>query len=190
MTDAVIQGVLQAIQEKKSPAEGEQTIADNFENYLKNPRLPSLPLESLLRILDKGMNKITADQNCILFVNAVPYHEYNAIKLIGKTNFHNVSNEVLMQMREISMGDGTSITLPIVRELLRAREEVEKFKDCQGPRVHTFTTKGVCTKCNNGKCPRPCDVPGCSYVHVYGDDGRCSVCGAPRCQYDGLHPFN
>ncbi|OHS98616.1 hypothetical protein TRFO_34989 [Tritrichomonas foetus] len=188
--DAVIDGLLQAVQNKQPTAEAETTIANNFENYLKNQRLPSLPFDVLLRILDKGMGKITPDQNCSLFVNAVPYHEYAAIRLIEKTNFHNVSTEALMQMRNISMGDGTTLDLSLVRELIAARDEVERFKDCVGPRSHTFTTKGVCTKCNNGKCPRACDVPGCAYVHVYADDGRCSICGAPRCRYDGLHPFN
>mgnify|MGYP001066093812 CR=1 FL=1 len=188
--DAVLDKLQEALQNKQPAGEFEQQIADNFENYLKNPRLPSLSIECLLRILDKGLNKITADQNCLLFINCVPYHEYNSIRLLAKTNFKHVSNETLLQMRQISMGDGTTLDLPMINELLRSREECNQFKDCTGPRAHTFTAKGVCIKCNEGKCPRPCEYDGLSYTHVYGDDGRCSICGAPRCKYDNLHPFN
>ncbi|KAK8889038.1 hypothetical protein M9Y10_033781 [Tritrichomonas musculus] len=188
--DQVLNKLSEALQNKQPTAEYEQQIADSFENYLKLQQLPSLPIECLLRILDKGMGKITANQNCILMINAVPYHEYNSLRLIAKTNFHNVTDDVLLQLRQISMGDGTTLDLPMINELIAQREETRKFQDCVGPRRHTFTTKGVCTKCHNGKCPRPCEYEGLSYTHIYADDGRCNICGAPRCKYDGLHPFN
>jgi hypothetical protein len=184
----VLELVLKALNEKTSTDELVQEIIDGFEEYVKIDQFASLPLPFLERVVTKGRLKIAADDVCKLFVNNVPYNNYESIRLLGSVNFRNVSSSALLPMREVATADAGLLPLPFFSEILAGRNELEEAKKCGGARAHEYNEKGVCKRCGGGKCIDT--AGGLTKTHDFGDDGRCAICGAPRCHFDNLHVFN
>jgi hypothetical protein len=188
--DTTIKAVADAIAAKQPTAQYEAEIIDNFDAYVKHPALASLPIPFLLKLARADARKVQADAVCQLFVDVVPYAEYAALQLLELVNFSNVSTSTLLQMREISMSDGQPLRLPLVVELINLRATLQETQQCVGPRIHEYNYNDQCIKCQNGKCPYGKNTGQLTNTHTFGVDGRCTVCGFPRCRFDNLHPFN
>lgn len=190
--EAIIKQVRDLFDAKPPVSELFLKMVNNFDEYLRDGTVESLPLNilrQLVHFLGPKGEKLTGDQVCRLFVLTVPYNEMESLSLLSGVNFHNVSSEVLQSMRVIPYGDGKEMKNPFVTELLNLRNQIDEFNECARPRYHDFDEKGICKRCKQGKCVTPCEN-GLSAVHKYGEDGRCAVCGEPRCRYDNLHPYN
>jgi hypothetical protein len=188
--EETIRAIAAALAAKTPTAEYEATIVNEFGEFVKNPLFASLGLPFLLKIVRTGSRKISPDAVCQLFVDSVPYDQYASLQLLENVNFSNVSTSTLLQMREISMQDGLPLRLPLVVEIINLRAAITEAQHCGGPRIHEYNDKEVCAKCQNGKCPFGRAAGGLTNVHQFGPDGRCAVCGIPRCNFDNLHPFN
>jgi hypothetical protein len=188
--EETIRAVAKALAEKTPTAEYESAIVGEFGEYVKNPLFASLSLPFLLKIVRSGGRKISSDAVCQLFIDSVPYNQYASVQLLETVNISTVSTSVLLQMRELAMDDGLPLRLPLVVEIVNLRAAIQEAQQCGGPRIHEYNEKDICTKCNNGKCPYGRAKGALSNVHQFGVDGRCAICGVPRCNFDGLHPFN
>jgi hypothetical protein len=166
----------------------EQEIIDNFSEYIKHGQFASLSLPFLLKIIRKGRLKIEPDAICRLFVDSVPYNDYNSLQLLGVVNFRAVSTPALLQLREVATADGGTLSFPFIGELVQLRGDLEASKQCGGARHHDYDDDGVCKRCTGAKCIA--GAGGLTETHNFLEDGRCGVCGAPRCRYDSLHVFN
>lgn len=184
---------LREVYEAKPPVAGMlNEIVPYFEDYLRDGHVEALPLP-LLKILVNYVGpegiKLTANQVCRLFVHAVPYHEYGALTLLENVNFHNVSDDVIATMSVVPYGDGLEMKNPFISEIIALRKKIVENNECGRPRIHDFAENNVCKRCHQAKCVAQ-EQAGLTTVHKYGDDGRCIVCGEPRCKYDNLHPYN
>jgi hypothetical protein len=177
-----------ALAANASTDEYDQEVIDNFSEYVKDGPFSALPLPYLLKILGKGRLKIEPDAVLRLFVDNFPYNEYNSLQLLSSVNFRAASTQALLQLREVATSDGGTVAFPFIAELVRLRGDLEAARQCGGARLHDYADNGVCKRCKGGKCiPGP---SGASETHNFLEDGRCGVCGAPRCQFDSLHVFN
>jgi hypothetical protein len=188
--EETIKAVAKALTDKAPTAEYETSIANEFGEFVKNPLFAALPLPFLLKIVRSGGRRVTPDAICQLFVDNVPYSQYPALQLLETVNFSNVSTSVLLQMREVAMEDGLPMRLPLVIELVNLRAALNEAQQCGGPRIHEYNASDICIRCNNGRCPYGRAKGGLTNVHQFDVDGRCSICGVPRCNFDNLHPFN
>jgi hypothetical protein len=188
--EETIRAAVKALADKAPTGELETAILAEFNEYVKSPLFASLDLPFLLKLVRSGGRKISPDAVCQLFIDNVPYSRYAAVQLLETVNISAVSTSVLLQMRELAMDDGVPLRLPLVVEIVNLRAAINESQHCGGPRSHEFNEKDVCTKCNNGKCPYGRAKGNLANVHTWDVDGRCSVCGVPRCNFDGLHPFN
>jgi hypothetical protein len=139
----VIEQVFAALQNHTPTTALESLILANFEEYVRVPQFPSLPLPFLLNIVTTGRLKIHSDDICKLFVENVPYNGYNSLALLSHVNFHAVSTSTLLQMREIPGSDGEVVLLPIIAELIQVRDSIAKAQECGGARIHDFDENGV-----------------------------------------------
>jgi hypothetical protein len=185
--EAILGEVFTALRENKPTIEFEQKIIDEFKDFVRFEQFAALRLSFLVRIVEKGRLKINPDHVCRLFVDNVAYNGSDSVVLLKGVNFHNVSTATLLTMRQVAGADGAFFEFPMITELIATREALEHALQCGGARAHDFDERGICRKCNNQKCIAEGSL---WKVHEYGDDGRCLVCGAPRCQLDSLHVFN
>jgi hypothetical protein len=188
-SDEVLAEVFDALRANAPTTELEDEIVRHFGEYAKDDRFGAVSLPFLLKLVSKGKLQISPDDVCRLFIDVVPYNGYSGLALLGGVNFRRVSTPTLLQMREISAGDGAMMVLPIVDELIASRAALDRAMLCDGPRRHEFDDPGVCRLCRAGVCLGK-TPDGFAQVHRFGDEGRCLVCGAPRCNVDGLHVFN
>jgi hypothetical protein len=185
----VIDLVFAALKDGNKTTELEPEIVNEFNEYVRIPQFAALPLPFLTKLVGSSRLKISPDDVCKLFADNIAYNGYNSIALLGSVNFRAVSTETLLRLRELTGPDDQTITLPIIVELIAVREAIAKSQECGGARIHDFDEKGLCKRCKCAKCIQKEGVP-IADVHTYADDGRCSVCGAPRCHFDNLHVFN
>jgi hypothetical protein len=186
--NAVLDAVCAAVQANQPTTELEAMIFQDIGEYIKMDRFAALPFRFLLRLVEVGSLKLSADQVCQIFVGTVPYNGYESIQLLKNCNFRAASDQALQQMREIIMQDGVVLKLPMIGEIIALRDDLAVAQECLGARTHDFDCNGICKKCYQGRCIGGSGV--LTAVHNFSDDGRCGVCGAPRCKFDNLHVFN